>query len=174
MFCGKLWLWGPNTVHLHNFAPWVHHEQVEGVSQSSATYGRLAILMVLLCILFGVSWLAVMAYRMYRAARAAKRPGPSPTPGEADSSRSESVSVIGRAGGQRLGGQDVLAPTGSQAPTSTTSGSGTTHASTANRMAVPPFNVSRRDRVKRAGSEWVQAAASHEGLARLQPEDGPL
>ncbi len=154
----------------------VHHVQVEGVSQSSATYGNLAVLMVLLCILFGVSWLAVVAYRMYSAARAAnlKRPGPSPTPAQADSSRVESVNTIGRAGAQRLGGQDTTRPTGTPPPGGT-SGSGTAQASAANRMAVPPFNVTRRDRVKRAGSEWVQTAATHdsEGLARLQPEDGP-
>ncbi len=47
--------------------------QVEGVSQKSPTYRSLAVLMVFLCALFALVWLAAVVISVYRAARA-KRP----------------------------------------------------------------------------------------------------
>jgi hypothetical protein len=41
--------------------------QVEGVSNSSPTYASLAVFMVVLCVMFVVSWLTVVAVRMYQA-----------------------------------------------------------------------------------------------------------
>jgi hypothetical protein len=58
---------------------------------------------------------------------------------QVDSSLVESVNTIGRAGAQRLGGQDVPGPTGTPPPGTSGSASGTAYASasTANRVAVP-------------------------------------
>jgi hypothetical protein len=52
-----------------------HQPEVKGVSQTSPTYGGLAVVMVLLCLLFAVAWLAVVASSMYRASVRSQRKG---------------------------------------------------------------------------------------------------
>jgi hypothetical protein len=101
---------------------WGDSGQVKGVSQSSPTYSALAVFMVMLCMLFGVVWLAVVTTSMYRAyvrSRAA-RPG---KVGGADSAEAPGVPVSSAPPGPPMVPMGASAEAGEPASATTAGGS---------------------------------------------------